>query len=131
MDKVVHFEIPVDDLERAKKFYGSIFGWGIQDWPMPGGIVYTGIRTVAVDEETYMPKESGAINGGMTMRSKEVPTPVITINVSSIDEYIKKIEAAGGKAVMPKGEVPDMGYYAYFTDSEGNIVGLWESIQKG
>lgn len=131
MDKVVHFEIPVDDLERAKKFYSSIFGWGIQDWPMPGGIVYTGIRTVAVDEETYMPKEPGAINGGMTKRSKEVPAPVITINVGSIDEYIKKIEAAGGKAVMPKGEVPDMGYYAYFLDTEGNVVGLWESIQKG
>jgi len=131
MDKVVHFEIPVDDLERAKKFYGAIFGWGIQDWPMPGGIVYTGIRTVPVDEETYMPKEPGAINGGMTKRSKEVPAPVITINVGSIDEYIKKIEAAGGKAVMPKGEVPDMGYYAYFLDTEGNVIGLWESIQKG
>lgn len=130
MDKVVHFEIPFDDLDRAKKFYSSIFGWEIQDWPMPGGVTYTGVRTVPVDEKTYMPKEPGAINGGMTKRTQDVSAPIITIHVSSIDEYIKKIESAGGKAVMPKGEVPDMGFYSYFIDSEGNVIGLWESLKK-
>ncbi len=130
MNKVVHFEIPVDDLARAKKFYSSIFGWEITDWPMPGGVTYTGVRTVSVDEKTFIPKEPGAINGGMTQRSKQVPTPIITISVSSIDEYVKKIEAAGGKEVMPKGEVPDMGFYAYVLDSEGNVIGLWEHLKK-
>jgi hypothetical protein len=130
MDKVVHFEIPVDDLARAKKFYSSIFGWELQDYQFAEGMTYTGVRTVPVDEKTYMPKEPGAINGGMMQRSKEVSAPIITIHVSSIDEYIKKIESAGGKAVMPKGEVPDMGFYAYVNDSEGNVIGLWESLKK-
>lgn len=93
-------------------------------------MTYTGVRTVPVDEKTYMPKEPGAINGGMMKRSKEVTAPIITIHVSSIDEYIKKIEAAGGKAVMPKQEVPDMGFYSYFIDSEGNVIGLWETLKK-
>ena len=131
MDKVVHFEISFDDLERAKNFYGSVFGWDIMDWEMPGGIVYTGIRTVDVDEKTYMPKEPGAINGGFAKRSAETPSPVITINVDSIDEAVKKIEARGGKMVGEKGEVPDMGDYAYFKDSEGNVMGLWETMKKG
>lgn len=130
MDKVVHFEIPVDSLTRAKSFYSSIFGWQLEDWPMPGGVTYTGIRTVPVDEKTHMPKEPGAINGGMAQRSKELPVPVITVNVDSIDSAIKKIEAAGGKAVSPKGEVPEMGYYAYFKDTEGNLIGLWENIKR-
>lgn len=59
MKKVVHFEIPADDLERAKKFY-SIFGWQMQDWPMPDGSVYVGARTVETAGITYQPKESGA-----------------------------------------------------------------------
>ncbi len=130
MDKVVHFEIPFDDPDRAKKFYNTVFGWEIQDFNLPGGIIYTGLRTVPVDEKTYMPKEPGAINGGMMKRSKDVPAPVITINVSSIDGYLKKIEAAGGKRVMPKQEVPDMGFYSYFIDPEGNVIGLWETMKK-
>jgi hypothetical protein len=93
-------------------------------------MTYTGVRTVPVDEKTYMPKEPGAINGGMTKRTKDVAAPIITIHVGSIDEYIKKIEAAGGKAVMPKQEVPDMGFYSYFIDSEGNVIGLWETMKK-
>lgn len=73
MDKVVHFEIPVDDLDRAKKFYSSIFGWELQYYQFAGGMTYTGVRTVPVDEKTYMPKEPGAINGGMMKRSSLLP----------------------------------------------------------
>ena len=65
MDKVVHFEIPVDDMARAKNFYSSIFGWELQDMSMPGGMMYTMARTAPVDETTHMPKEPGAINGSM------------------------------------------------------------------
>ena len=66
MDKVVHFEIPVDDLKRAQNFYKIIFGWTIE--PMPE-MNYTILRTVEVDEK-FMPKEKGAINGGMMKRDK-------------------------------------------------------------
>lgn len=129
MDKVVHFEIPVDDLTRAKKFYGSIFSWQLKDMSMPGGMNYTMVRTVPVDEK-QMPKEPGAINGGMMQRSKHVSSPVIAINVSSVDQYVKKVTAAGGKVVMPKMEIGGMGFYAYVADTEGNVIGLWEDLKK-
>ncbi|HEY2931224.1 MAG TPA: VOC family protein [Acidobacteriota bacterium] len=130
MDKVVHFEIPVDDLARAKKFYGSIFGWNLQDMPMPGGTNYTMATTVPVNEQ-HVPKEPGAINGGIVQRSGDVRSSVIVINVGSIDQYSKKITAAGGKVVKPKADVGGMGFYAYVADSEGNVIGLWEDLKKG
>lgn len=130
MDKVVHFEIPVDDLARAKKFYSSIFGWELEDWSMPGGMTYTGVKTVPVDEKTRIPKEPGAINGGMVQRGKEVRSPVIAINISSVDEYVRKVESAGGKVVMPKMEIEGMGFYAYVADSEGNVIGLWQDLKR-
>ncbi len=129
MDRVVHFEIPADDMARVKQFYGSIFGWELVDMPMPGGMNYTMVRTVPVDEK-HMPKEPGAINGGMMHRTPGVSAPVIAMNVGSVDDYVKKVEAAGGKVVMPKMEVGGMGFYAYVADTEGNVIGLWEDIKK-
>jgi predicted enzyme related to lactoylglutathione lyase len=125
MDKVVHFEIPADDVARAKEFYGSIFEWDLQDYDMGGG-TYTIAKTVPVDEQ-QMPKEAGAINGGMMKRSTDTPNPVITIQVDAIDEALKKIEAGGGSTVTPRTEIPNMGWFAYFKDSEGNTLGLWET----
>lgn len=124
MDKVTHFEIPADDLERAKTFYQGVFGWQIQQVPN-----YHLITTVETDEK-QMPKESGAINGGMMKRDKPGEGPTIVISVSSVDESIKKIEAAGGKVVMPKIQVMDMGLYARFTDTEGNIIGIWQDLPR-
>lgn len=129
MNGVVHFEIPVDDLERARAFY-AIFGWDLQDYPMPDGSKYIGMRTVPVDEKTRMPKEVGAINGGMMLRTKQVQSPVFAINVASIDAMVKKIENAGGSVVKPKVDVMGMGFYAYVKDTEGNVVGLWEDAKK-
>ena len=129
MKKVVHFEIPADDVERAKKFY-SIFDWQLMDYPMPDGSLYVGARTTEVNEETHLPKEPGAINGGIVKRDEYVKTPQVTVNVPSIDEYLEKIKAAGGKVVKPKVEIGGMGYYAYVNDSEGNLLGLWEDIKK-
>lgn len=123
MNKVVHFEIPVDDLERAKKFYG-IFDWELTDMP---GMNYTLITTVPVDQATRMPTEPGAINGGMMKRAAQVPTPVVVVEVESIDGCLPKLAAAGGKMVMPKTAVADMGYVAYVKDTEGNVLGLWEN----
>jgi predicted enzyme related to lactoylglutathione lyase len=127
MDKVVHFEIPVDDTARAKEFYGSIFDWDLSDSDMGGGMVYTTAGTVATDEN-MRPTEPGAINGGIMKRTSDTPTPVITIQVDSIDEALKKIEAGGGSTVQPRTEIPDMGAFGYFKDSEGNTMGLWETF---
>jgi uncharacterized protein len=123
MDKIVHFEIPADDIARAKDFYGSIFGWGLDDME---GMDYTIVRTVDVDEQ-QMPKEPGAINGGMMKRSSDTPSPVITINVDSVDDTLKRVEAGGGSIIRPRQEIPGMGAFAYFKDTEGNTLGLWEN----
>ena len=122
MDKVVHFEIPYEDGDRVRKFYSEIFGWELN--PMPE-MRYTIVHTVPVDEK-QMPKESGAINGGMMERSDSAPYPVLVIKVSSIDECVNKVEGRGGNVVAPKISIGDMGYYARVKDSEGNIIGLWE-----
>ena len=125
MRKVVHFEIPADDVERAKRFYGSIFGWQLQDVP---GMDYTSLVTTPVDEQSQLPQEPGAINGGLFRRSAEAPsTPVVTIDVDSVDDALKQVEAAGGSALQPRTELPGMGAFAYFTDPEGNVLGLWEN----
>ena len=123
MGKVVHFEIPADDVTRAKEFYGSVFEWGMQDMP---GMDYTIIQTVEVDEQ-QMPKEPGAINGGLMQRTADTPAPVITIDVEAIDDALKKVEAGGGSVVQGRTEIPNMGAFAYFKDTEGNVLGLWEN----
>lgn len=127
MDKVVHFEIPADDLARAQKVYTKVFGWNAQKVPMPG-VEYYMVNTVPVDQKG-MPKEPGAINGGMMKRNIPGESPIIVINVSSLDEYLKKVTAAGGKVVLPKQTVGDMGLYARVSDTEGNIIGLWQDLK--
>jgi uncharacterized protein len=128
MRKVVHFEIPVDDVERAKGFYGSTFGWQLQTMPIGDG-EYTIVMTTPVDEQTQVPTEPGGINGGMMRRSPEGPrSPVITIDVDDIEVSLKDIETQGGRTLTPKTPIPGMGAFAYFEDPEGNLLGLWESI---
>jgi predicted enzyme related to lactoylglutathione lyase len=128
MRGVVHFEIPADDLERAKGFYGSVFGWQLDTMEMPGGGNYTGVTTTPVDEQTMMPTQPGAINGGMMQRDEVTPAPVLTIDVEAIDEALREIEAQGGSTVSPRTEIPGMGAFAYFKDPEGNVLGLWETV---
>ena len=130
MSKVVHFEIPADDLDRAKNFYGSVFGWELQTMPMNEG-EYTSVKTTDVDEQTQLPTEPGAINGGMFVRDERLTTPVITIDVDGIDDALKQIEDEGGSTVTPRTAIPGMGAFAYFKDPEGNVVGLWETARQG
>ena len=123
MDKIVHFEIPADNLERAKKFYSTVFGWKMNEMPEMDYVI---VQTVELDENG-MPKEPGAINGGMLKREDPVKSPVVTISVKSIDEAAKTIEKNGGKMIRPKMAVGDMGFAAYFKDTEGNAIGLWQN----
>jgi uncharacterized protein len=128
MDKVVHFEIPVDDSARAKEFYRTTFDWELNDTDMGGGNTYTTVTTTPIDEQSRLPLEPGAINGGLMSRTSDTPVSVITIGVDAIDDALKKIEAGGGSVVQPRTEIPDMGAFAYFKDTEGNVVGLWENL---
>lgn len=119
-NKVVHFEIPADDLTRAKKFYQDTFGWQLQDVP---DMSYTVARTTETDEK-WMPKEPGAINGGMLKRNDVVSVPSFAIDVENLDEAIEGVKKAGGVIVKGKTSVGPMGFIAYFKDTEGNILSL-------
>jgi predicted enzyme related to lactoylglutathione lyase len=100
MRRVVHFDIPADHLERAKQFYSSVFGWELADMPE---MDYTVVKTTPVDEQTQLPSEPGAINGGMYRRSADTPSaPVLMIDVNSVDDSLKEIEAAGGRVLRPR-----------------------------
>jgi uncharacterized protein len=121
--KVVHFEVPYDDADRATKFYRDVFGWNIT--PMPE-MDYTTVSTGPVSDQG-MPAEPGYIGGGMFKREGDLDRPIITLDVASIDDAMKTVTASGGSAVGEKMTVGEMGFAAYFKDSEGNLIGLWES----
>jgi hypothetical protein len=122
---VVHFEIPADDIERAQAFYREAFGWRVN--PVPD-MNYTLVSTTETNEDGS-PKEPGAINGGMMTRGGAFTAPVITIEADDIDDALLTVEKLGGTVAMPKMTVGDMGYSAYFTDTEGNVVGLWQNAR--
>ena len=126
MDKVIFFEIPADNLPRARKFYGTVFGWKMNEIPQ---MHYTQVETVEADRLGVRgtPKVPGAINGGMLERRDSVKSPVIYISVKNIDEAAATIEQNGGEVIQPRTPVGNFGFAAYFKDTEGNIVGLWQS----
>lgn len=126
--KVVHFEVPFEDGARARAFYRDVFGWQVNEMPeMDYTIVATGPTA-----ETGMPSEPGFINGGMYARNAQYPaSPVVVLDVASIDDTLKTIEGQGGATVVGKEPVGEMGFSAYFRDTEGNLLGLWENAQQG
>jgi len=122
--QVVHFEVPADDLERAQRFYADAFGWQIT--PMPE-MSYTMVAT-GPTEPNGGPTETGMINGGMMARSGGPATsPVITIQVDDIDDALASVERLGGKTAVGRMPVGEMGFAAYFVDTEGNTLGLWQN----
>jgi uncharacterized protein len=121
--EVGHFEIPADNTERARTFYTATFGWKMT--PMPG-MDYTMVRTGTTDDQG-MPKEPGYIGGGIGKRGGPLEHPVLTIVVDDLSAAVKKVEKNGGKIIQAKQEIPgSMGWTAYFKDTEGNVVGLYE-----
>jgi predicted enzyme related to lactoylglutathione lyase len=126
--RVVHFEIPFDDAERAQRFYREAFGWQIQDMPE---LSYHIVTTGPTPEGGGMPTEPGYIGGGMMRRQGEITSPVVTVDVEDIDAALETIGALGGSTVLGRQPVGDMGFAAYFRDPEGNVVGLWQTARGG
>ncbi|TKJ23418.1 VOC family protein [Blastococcus sp. CCUG 61487] len=121
--RVVHFEVPFDDADRARSFYANAFGWQLLEMPEMG---YTIVTTGPSGDEG--PTEKGFINGGMLSRSDSAASgPVLVLDVESIDESLRRIGDLGGATVVGRTPVGDMGFAAYFTDPEGNVMGLWET----
>ena len=115
MSKVVHFEIPMDDPDRAAGFYHDALGWEISRF---GDQAYWLVRA-GEDEEL------GA-NGALVGRSDLHHSPVLTIRVDDIDDALSRVERYGGEVAQGKLPVPGMGWSAYVLDSEGNTIGLFQ-----
>jgi uncharacterized protein len=124
MDSIVHFEIPAKDTKRAADFYMRAFGWQVNQVP---SFEYWSLVTTESDSRG-MPAKPGAINGGMGKKGKMAPDAVtVTIAVQDIDAALANVVKLGGKPHGKKSQVGDMGWAAYFKDTEGNIIGLWQA----
>ena len=132
MPTIVHFEIPADDVERAKKFYSDLFGWKMEKWSgtdskdssSPSDMEYLIVST------TDSKGNKASIGGGMMKRQEQYQHITNFIDVNSVDEYSSKIEKLGGKVVVSKMAVPSMGYFAVCHDTENNSFGIWESNEN-
>ena len=122
---IVHFEIPAENLEKLRKFYSELFGWKIDK---AEGMDYWLIQTVPVDKQGR-PIRMG-VNGGMMKKQNPEHKFTYYVSVESVDEYSKKIEKLGGKVIVPKMEVPKMGWWAMAIDPEGNTFAIWEEMKK-
>ncbi len=113
---IVHIELPCKDVARAKKFYGDIFGWTFEDVP----------------EMNYTLFQAPSGPGGGLFVPEQF-NPGGTLNyllVDSVDETSKRIQAAGGKILVPKSEVPGQGWFAIFQDPEGTTLALWKNVPR-
>ena len=113
MPRPVHFEIPAEDAARAVKFFKDVFDWKFQEWGQQGyHLASTG--------------EGAGIDGAVMQRMDPKQPVINSIEVDSVERYVEKIVANGGTIAVPKTPVGDMGFIAYFKDTEGNLHGLWE-----
>ena len=113
---IVWFEIPADNVERAKNFYGELFGWKIEKFPGP--MDYWHIDTGGSDDSP---------DGGLLKRQNAGHQGITNyINVASVDQFAAKVQKLGGKLCMPKTAVPQMGWFAICQDPENNMFALWE-----
>lgn len=119
MSKVVHFEIPVDDAERAQQFYESVFGWAVQGYgDMPYWLVQAG------------PEDEVGADGALIGRSEVHSAPVVIIGVDDLDDAMQRATEAGASVAHGKQAVPGMGWSSYLRDTEGNVIGLWQSDES-
>ena len=124
MDPVVHFEMPAEDKKRMADFYTNVFGWKTQMLGSEMGDYV--LATTTERDETGRPKNPGAINGGFFSKSDDKPAqyPSVVIAVEDIKEHMKEVEKAGGKVLGEPSDIPGVGLYVSFFDTEGNRVSM-------
>lgn len=134
MNRVIHFEIHAASPKNLSKFYSGVFGWEIKEWVIPG--IKDENRYWEVHTAPEESKEPG-INGGMVFRKGPLPQGgepvtafICTIQVPSIDDYLKKVTEAGGSTSIAKMPIPGMAWLAYCKDPEGNIFGIYEEDKE-
>jgi predicted enzyme related to lactoylglutathione lyase len=123
---IVHFEIPADDPDKLSQFYTDLFGWQIQKMPMGEAGDYYVTMTTESDEQG-MPKQPGAINGGMYKRQQADERPTNYVNVESVDQYVQKARTLGATVLVEKMPVPQMGWFGLLVDPQGNRFGVWQT----
>ncbi|MDD1679714.1 MAG: VOC family protein [Methanomicrobiales archaeon] len=120
MSNLAYFEVPVDNIERAKNFYSSLLNWKIEPTKTPG-------MTMEYYDITTGEAKEGTLNmGGMYRRQDPNANLLTYAMVDDIDEAIKKVTRLGGKILIPKMTIPNVGNIVTITDSEGNPLGLWQ-----
>ncbi len=127
MNPVVHFEMPAENGKRMSKFYETAFGWKTKETG-PEMSNYIVVTTTESDEKG--PKKPGAINGGFYMKTddKMSHAPSVVISVDSLEDSMKKIEQAGGKLIDKPVDIPGVGKYISFVDTEGNRVSILQPM---
>jgi predicted enzyme related to lactoylglutathione lyase len=128
MNPVVHFEMPAEDRKRMAGFYSEVFGWQTQMLGEEMGN-YVTVSTTETGENGR-PKTPGAINGGFYPKRDDMPAqyPSIVIAVDDITDAMKKITKANGKVLGEPDDIPGVGKYVSFIDTEGNRVSLLQPI---
>lgn len=129
MNPVIHFEMPAEDKNRMAKFYTQVFGWKTEMLG-PEMEEYVVVMTTESDRKTGRPKSPGAINGGFYQRTDDPLSqhPSVVIAVDDIKEAMKKVQKAGGNVVGEQMEIPGVGHYVSFLDTEGNRVSMLEPL---
>lgn len=129
MNSVVHFEMPYSDAQRVKKFYESAFGWQMKTLgPEMGNYV---LAATTESDDNNRPKTPGAINGGFfPTGSGGVSQPMLVVAVDDIQAAMKKVTAAGGKIVSEPVDIPGIGKYVSFTDTEGNRTNMLQPLPR-
>lgn len=124
MNPVVYFEMPAENRKRIGDFYKRTFGWKIQ-YMGPEMGEYT-LATTTESDKNRRPKKPGTINGGFFIKSNDMPAqhPSVVIGVQNIRASMKKVEKAGGKVLGEPMEIPGVGKYVSFFDTEGNRVSM-------
>jgi uncharacterized protein len=124
MNRVVHFELPAGDSKRASSFYSDVFGWQTQMMgPEMGNYVLA--MTTESDPETG-PMKPGAINGGIFPKdtNPQQQHPSVVIEVDDIKAHMQKVQAAGGTVHGEPQDIPGVGQFVPFTDTEGNMLSM-------
>lgn len=130
MNPIVHFEMPFDDRERMAKFYETAFGWQTQ---MLGEEMGNYVLATTTESDENGPKQRGAINGGFFAKdpAQNVVNPSLVISVDDVRAAAGKVKAAGGKVLNEPVEIPGVGQYVAFLDTEGNRMGILQPLPRG
>jgi len=128
MDPVVHFEMPYDDPARLMKFYQAAFGWKTKDLGEKMGHYLT--ASTGPTSPDGMMKKPGMINGGFFARKADWPDqyPSVVIAVKDVKRAMESVKTAGGEVLGDPMDIPGIGAYVSFRDTEGNRVGMLEPL---